>query len=106
MIGDAAGSSSTKAELKIVAGARWEIAEIEPKHAVTIFATRVSRMIIPRIEGPTYLCLALGYMGPVLLAGFAMTPVIRSWEADQVACLFRGHSRHFNRGPITSGLLR
>jgi hypothetical protein len=67
MIGAAAGCSSTKAELKIVAGARWEIAEIEPKRAVTIFATRVSRMIIPGIE-----------VGPVLRAGFAMTPGIRS----------------------------
>jgi hypothetical protein len=53
MIGDAAGCSSTKAELKIVAGARWEIAEIEPKRAVTIFATRVPRMIVRQVEGPT-----------------------------------------------------
>ena len=43
----------SKAKLKIVAGARWEIAEIEPKHAVTILATRFPRMMVPRIKGLT-----------------------------------------------------
>jgi hypothetical protein len=48
MIADAAGCSSTKAGPKIVAGAQWEIAEIEPKHSAITFAA--SRLRDPQYQ--------------------------------------------------------